>query len=77
MITLWVTSSHHRHGTSCIEVWTLFLQNPTVKNVAGRLFTKARRPAGEWVIVDRSDGLEKTDFSVEEHGSDMEEGWEN
>ncbi|CCO35854.1 hypothetical protein BN14_09974 [Rhizoctonia solani AG-1 IB] len=69
-------------GTNKILYFTKFgcsfiLNATLIKNVAGRVFTKARRAAGEWAIVDRSGGLEKTDFSVEEHDPNDEEGWEN
>ncbi|KAB5590246.1 hypothetical protein CTheo_6324 [Ceratobasidium theobromae] len=50
----------------------------SVKNVAGRVFTKAKRDAGEWVIIDRSGEICQTDFQVDEHGGeDDEEGWAN
>ncbi|CCO36136.1 hypothetical protein BN14_10261 [Rhizoctonia solani AG-1 IB] len=48
-----------------------------IKGLAGRVFTKGRRSAGEWVIVDRTPGLEQTNFQVEEHAGDDEEGWGN
>ncbi|GAB1520630.1 hypothetical protein RhiTH_003712 [Rhizoctonia solani] len=49
----------------------------SVKNVAGRVFTRATREAGEWVIIDRSGGICRTDFRVDEHDSDNEDGWAN
>ncbi|GAB1528270.1 hypothetical protein RhiTH_011462 [Rhizoctonia solani] len=49
----------------------------SVKNVAGRVFTRATREAGEWVIIDCSGGICRTDFRVDEHDSDNEDGWAN
>ncbi|ELU36198.1 hypothetical protein AG1IA_09772 [Rhizoctonia solani AG-1 IA] len=46
---------------------------PNGMNVARQVFTKASQSIGEWAVVDCSDRLEKTNFSVEEYGLDSEE----
>ncbi|KAB5587951.1 Transposase family Tnp2 protein [Ceratobasidium theobromae] len=57
--------------------WSVVLNITSIKHVAGRVFTQGMRQMGEWAIVDRSEGVARTDFQVDEHGSDDEEGWEN
>ncbi|KDN44017.1 hypothetical protein RSAG8_05749, partial [Rhizoctonia solani AG-8 WAC10335] len=57
--------------------WSFILNITSITHIAGRVFTRGVRPAGEWAIIDRTQGLEKTNFQVEEHGSSDEEGWDN
>lgn len=56
---------------------SFILDITSIKYVAGRVFTRGVRPVGEWAIIDRTQGLTRTDFQVDEHGSDDEEGWDN
>ena len=44
-----------------------------VEHVAGRVFTRGVRPAGEWVIIDRSKWVVRAEFGVEEHDSEEED----
>ncbi|KAB5588701.1 hypothetical protein CTheo_7856 [Ceratobasidium theobromae] len=52
---------------------SVVLDITSIKHVAGRVFTQGMRQTGEWAIVDRSEGVARTDFQVDEHGSDDEE----
>ncbi|EUC57653.1 hypothetical protein RSOL_227160, partial [Rhizoctonia solani AG-3 Rhs1AP] len=44
-----------------------------VEHVAARVFTRGQEPNGEWVVVDRSQGVARAEFAVNEHGSDEED----
>ncbi|KAF8728392.1 hypothetical protein RHS02_07954, partial [Rhizoctonia solani] len=49
----------------------------SVKKIAGCIFTQATWEAGEWVIVDCSGEICCTDFQVDKHDLDNEDGWTN
>ncbi|CCO37743.1 hypothetical protein BN14_11902 [Rhizoctonia solani AG-1 IB] len=52
---------------------SFILDIKNVENVAGRVWTRGVRRTGEWAIIDRSGGVARAEFNVEEHGSDDEE----
>ncbi|CCO37709.1 hypothetical protein BN14_11868 [Rhizoctonia solani AG-1 IB] len=52
---------------------SFILDIKNVENVAGRVWTRGVRRTGGWAIIDRSGGVARAEFNVEEHGSDDEE----
>ena len=60
---------------SYIELGRTFILDITaVEHVVGRIETRGVRPAGEWVIVDRSANISRTVFQEEEQ--EFEDGEE-
>ncbi|CCO35803.1 hypothetical protein RSOLAG1IB_11370 [Rhizoctonia solani AG-1 IB] len=52
---------------------SFILDIKNVENVAARVWTQGVQRTGEWVIIDRSGGVARAEFNVEEHGSNDEE----
>jgi hypothetical protein len=52
---------------------SFILDVKNVENVCGRIFTKGVVQRGEWAIIDRSVGVARMDFQVEEHDSGDED----
>ncbi|KDN36305.1 hypothetical protein RSAG8_10927, partial [Rhizoctonia solani AG-8 WAC10335] len=56
-----------------ISAELIILDIKNVEHVVARVFTRGVIPNGEWVIIDRSQGAVRTDFGVDEHGSEEED----
>ncbi|KDN42056.1 hypothetical protein RSAG8_07101, partial [Rhizoctonia solani AG-8 WAC10335] len=52
---------------------SFILDVKNIEHVVARVFTRGVRPNGEWVIIDRSQGVARAEFGVDEHGSEEED----
>ncbi|KAG8746105.1 hypothetical protein FRC11_012868, partial [Ceratobasidium sp. 423] len=75
-----VTEAKDVDGDAALELITyqkegrsFILDVKNVEHVAGRVWTQGVRRAGEWAIIDRSGGVARAEFQVDEHGSEDED----
>jgi hypothetical protein len=52
---------------------SIILDIKNVEHVVTRVYTRGVQPNNEWAIVDRSQGVARAAFGVDEHGSEEED----
>ncbi|KAL5634296.1 hypothetical protein ACGC1H_006190 [Rhizoctonia solani] len=52
---------------------SFILDIKNIEHVVARVYTEGVRPRGEWVIIDRSQGVMRAEFGVDEHSSEEED----
>ncbi|KDN36991.1 hypothetical protein RSAG8_10444, partial [Rhizoctonia solani AG-8 WAC10335] len=52
---------------------SFILDIKNVEHVVARVYTQGVRPNGEWAIIDRSQGVARAEFGVDEHSSEEED----
>jgi hypothetical protein len=51
---------------------SFILDIKNVEHVVARVYTHRVQPTGEWVIIDRSQGVARAEFGVDKHSSEEE-----